>query len=119
MMRGRHPWTKLARSQNFSRNPGPIQTRFKYPAENRDYLGRNWTSKKTENLGPISTNWTNESHLEKPAVEYYLNIIILKPFEVVILSFFMVFGDLLQNLSHRSIGLFLIVFVILIVFLII
>ena len=74
---------------------------------------------KTENLGPISTNWTNESHLEKPAVEYYLNIIILKSFEVVILSFFMVFGDLLQNLSHRSIGLFLIVFVILIVFLII
>ena len=37
---------------------------------------------------------------------YYNSIIILKSFEVVILSFFMIFGDLLQNLSHRSIGLF-------------
>ena len=35
--------------------------------------------------------WTGpdlDDHLEKPAEEYYLNIIIFKSFEVVILSFF-------------------------------
>ena len=83
-----------------SRNPGPIRTRFYYFSENQDYLERNWASEKSKisdrfgSIGPIDEFWTGpglDDHLEKPAEEYHLNIIILKSFEVVILSFFYAF----------------------------